>query len=325
MMVDTLDWSGRHQLMAIATDADQAEKSAITLGSAPIASGFDDEKAAGVFDDEITEHADLNEQDWEATEELVEVAEGDALMEIERRARILGDAYPFSLKGTSLHYMPSATGIYEFCLAASLAKSLQSKRHKPIITNFELIAADVVKAYLGEPADVIRTGWPSHDVIERPIRFKALFEIVAKRSGEWRWDPQPPNSDDPHCRTVKDGGVDFVAWKPMPDSRPGKLYVLGQCACGNDWSDKLDDLNKEQLERWFRPVTAAPFQRAFAMPRVVTGPYIFQELGRYAGLAFDRLRLVGIAEGQTAKFAHWKAKLEPATQLIIPTSIQAAA
>jgi hypothetical protein len=325
MIVDTLDWSGRGQLMGIATNADQAEKEAIEFGSAPISAGVEDEKAAGIFDDEITEYADPDEQDWEATEELVEVAEGDVIMEIERRTKILGNAYPFKLSGTSLHYTPSSTGIYEFCLAASLAKSLQSKRNKPIITNFELVAADVARAYLGDSAEVVRTGWPSHNKLERPIKFKALFEIVANRSGEWRWDPPPPNPNDPHHRAVKDEGVDFVAWKPMPDSRPGKLYVLGQCACGNDWDTKLHDLNEDRLERWFRPATAAPFQRAFAIPRVITGTYIFQELSKNAGLVFDRLRLVGIAEARPALFSHWKAKISTATQLVIQAPIRAAA
>lgn len=319
-MVDTLDWSGRHHMMEIATNADQVEKNAVMLGSAAISTGFEDEKAIGIFDDEIPQLAGVAEAEWEKSEEIVEVAEGDALSEIERRAALLGDYYPFKLEGAGLHYQPSTTGIYEFCLAASLAKALSAKRNKGITSHFELVAADVARSYLGDNADVIRTGWPSHDKTQRPIRFKALFDLVSKRAGEWDWDPQQPNPDDPHPRQVKDEGVDFIAWKPMPDMRPGKLFVLGQCACGNDWDGKLLELNEGRLERWFRPATAAAFQRAFALPRTVSGHYIFQELSKQAGLVFDRARIVAIAEANREQFAHWQPKLAPLTELVIPTS-----
>lgn len=319
-MMDGLDWSGRHQMMAIATNADQAEKNAVMLGSTAISAGFDDEKAAGIFDDEIVEYGGMDEPEWETADELVEVAEGDALSEIERRADMLGDNYPFTLEGASLRYCPSPTGVYEFCLAASLAKALPNKRNKAIATYFELIAAEVVRAYLGDTAEVIRTGWPSHDATQRPVRFKALFNIVSSRAGEWHWDPPPPNSDDPHPRIVKDEGVDFVAWKPMPDRRPGKLFVLGQCACGNEWDTKLGELNEKRFERWFRPATAAAFQRAFALPRYVSGQYIFQELSKQAGLVFDRARIVAIAESNVAQFECWKTTLAPLTALVIPTT-----
>lgn len=324
-MVDDLDWSGRHQMMAIATDADQAEMNAILFGSAPVSAGLDDEKAVGVFDDELPEHVEHDEPEWEAADELIEVAEGDALVEIELRAKMLGVHYPFTLNGASLKYEPSATGIYEFCLAASLAKALPSKRNKEITKYFELVAAEAVRRYLGDNAEVIRTGWPSHDKALRPIRFKALFEIVATRTGEWRWDPKPPNSKDPHHRIAKDEGIDFVAWKPMPDQRPGKLFVLGQCACGNEWDTKLGELADKRLERWFRPATAAAFQRAFALPRTVSGKYVFEELSGYAGLVFDRARIVAIAETNPAQFVHWKTTLAPLTGLVIPSPTSPAA
>jgi hypothetical protein len=317
-MVDELDWSSRHQLMAIAKDADQAEMNAILFGSSPISAGLDDEKAVGIFDDEIPEHAEHGEPEWETTDELVEIAEGNALAEIERRAKMLGKHYPFTIHGTSLKYSHSATGIYEFCLAASLAKALPSKRNMDITKYFELVAAEVVRRHLGNTAEVIRTGWPSHNKTERPIRFKALFKIVAQRTGEWRWEPKPPNSDDPDHRKTKDEGIDFVAWIPMPDTRPGKLFVLGQCACGNDWDSKLNDLNSSRLERWFRPATVTDFLRAFALPRTVTGNYVFEELSHQAGLVFDRARIVAIAESHPEHFVHWKSNLDALTRLIIP-------
>jgi hypothetical protein len=313
LMSGALDWSDRHRLMRIAANADQAEKEAIRLGNAAVATGFDDEKAAGVLDDETPETG--LEPEWEGTEEVTEHAEGEAIAEIECRQKMLGDYYPFRLKGAGIAYTPSTTGIYEFCLAASLANDALSKKElNKLTTLFELVATQVVRAYLGDDAEAIRTGWPSHDPEQRPVRFKQMFGIVAKRTGEWRWDPSHPNPNDPHPRQVKDEGVDFVVWKPMPDQRPGKLFVLGQCACGNDWDNKCSELNAKRLERWFRPATVTEFQRAFVLPRTISATPVFQQFGNYAGLIFDRARMVAIAEKNAVEFSHWKAQLLPLTQ-----------
>ena len=37
---------------------------------------------------------------------------------------------------------------------------------------------------------------------------------------------------------IKDGGIDIIAWTDNNDKMPGKRYLLGQVASGNDWKDK---------------------------------------------------------------------------------------
>lgn len=37
---------------------------------------------------------------------------------------------------------------------------------------------------------------------------------------------------------VKDDGVDVIAWADRPDGMPGKIYLLGQVASGEDWPNK---------------------------------------------------------------------------------------
>ena len=89
--------------------------------------------------------------------------------------------------------------------------------------------------------------------------------------------------------------MDFVVWKPFLDERLGQLFVLGQCACGEDWENKLEELQESRLRRWVNPVTHAQFVRAFAVPYHIPGHYIFSELNVRAGLTFDRVRLALMA------------------------------
>lgn len=318
-MFDTYPWADRRRLMRHAHNADQAERDAIENGSTPASTGIEDDRIAGVPDDEV----DSNQSDaWNAREAAIEDATGDTLVELERRVSLLGTAYPFTLSGGALKYRGSSTGVYEYCLATSLAPDVNSAENSPLSVNFELLSCEIARRYLGENAKSIRIGWPSHDASERPTRFKAVSEIVHKQTGEWKWKPTPPNPEDPTHMQVKDEGVDYIVWVPMLDSRTGKLMLLGQCACGENWDTKLADINADKLGTWLDPVTSAPFGTAFSVPRHIAGTYIFHYCSTQAGITFDRARIAMIAESTQNKvgiaaFAK-KLGLEALTQQIIP-------
>ncbi len=317
--MDAWSWDKRHELMAIAKNADQTELQAMRFGNAPISTGSDDEKAAGVLDDDMDEQAAPNEGEWEASEEVREEADGATYSELEERSRLLGEHYPFEIDGASLKYKGHTnTGVYEFCLATSLAETVVKKPFNRMAMWFELVAAEIAREYLGAGAESIRTGWPSHDKNERPVRFKAMVDKVSNLSGEWFWSPNRGESDDPHHRTVKDEGVDFVVWKKFPDTRLGKLYLLGQCACGNDWDTKLSDLSDSKFKRWFRDrPTVAPYMKVFAVPRHITREGIFEHANSSAGIVFDRVRLTSIAENHIKEKDIVKNNLSAITELVI--------
>lgn len=293
-MRDNYNWADRHALMTRARNADQAEREAMQYGAAPVAAGIEDDRVAGVLEDEaLGPDAD----NWNARDEAVELAAGDTLTELERRRDMLGTAYPFELNGGRLTYRGSFTGVYEFCLAVSLAPNVVTAQYAPLAVAFELIATQGARYYLGARSEALRTGWPSHNAAERPRRFKALATIINQRSGEWIWQPKAPNPDDPTHQQVKDEGVDFVVWMPMGDGRPGKIFILGQCACGDNWDTKLDDINDDDLSQWFDVVTAARYMKAFCVPHHIPGYHVFMKCNRQAGITFDRARLTLLAEG----------------------------
>ena len=119
-----------------------------------------------------------------------------------------------------------------------------------------------------------------------------------EETGEWVWDPE--DVLDP--KDVRDGGCDFVVWLEPSDRRKiGHLFVLGQCACGNDWQDKLDDLKITKIGKWFHPLSTVPPVRSFATPRHVVDDML-REGSREAGLFFDRARLALVAESAGGDF-----------------------
>lgn len=305
--------------MTHAHNADQTERAAIENGSAPASAGIDDDRLAGVTEDEL--EGPLSDT-WSKRDAVIDDASGETLTELERRATLLGSAYPFSINGSSLQYTGSATGIYEYCLATSLAPDVNSTKFLPLSVNFELLSCEITRRYLGTNAKALRIGWPSHDPIQRPTKFKAVAAVVHSATGEWNWSPTPPNPDDPSHLHVKDEGVDYIVWVPMLDSRTGKLFLLGQCACGDNWDTKLTDISEFKLRSWLNPITSAPFAKAFSVPRHIVGTHIFHYCSSQAGITFDRARIAMIAEAaqhssEMATLAQ-SLQLDNLTRLVIP-------
>lgn len=102
----------------------------------------------------------------------------------------------------------------------------------------------------------------------------------------------------PDGPTTGDEGADFFVWKLAPDGRRvGQLFLIGQCACGDDWRNKWSDLNLARLTKWARSQMLLDPVRAFATPFIISEGYL-REATRQAGLVFDRLRLVSVAARQ---------------------------
>lgn len=319
-MIDTFSWSQRRQLSDSAINADQAEMVAIVQRVAATSVSILDERIAEHFDDEIeNDEAGALEKQLERDEQLEGLMAG-TLEEIERRAHWLGELYPFELSNGALRYKESATGVYEYCLAISQAPNITAYPYVDLIRYFEVLAADIVRAFIGPGACFLRTGAPSFPSLHSASGFKNSAARLYTLTGEWIWDPQEEAIGD--LSSVKDEGLDFVVWK-RPDSRKGSLFIIGQCACGTtDWHDKHQDIDgfAKKIGRWFRKVSYVPPVRAFALPHSISSNNVFSTLTDYAGLTMDRLRLTMIAEqrGNSDYFsAEHKPYIKQLTQLVI--------
>ena len=88
----------------------------------------------------------------------------------------------------------------------------------------------------------------------------------------------------------RDFGVDVVAWRAV-DSRSGKLLLFGACATGEDWNDKLNELQPlDFCQLYFLGSVSPDPMKAFFTPRIVPED-LWKNYSKQAGLIFDRCRV----------------------------------
>jgi hypothetical protein len=295
-------------------NADQAEFSALSKSSATIEIGIFDDKIAGALDDFEDESQESQDRErWHQDDLKVDSAAGKVLEEIARRKEILGSDYPFEVKTSELIYKPKKTLYYEFCLSICLARSLTAGEYVNLPRRFERSSALLAEIFMGTNSQSLHTGAPRDESVGKG--FKEAMRHLHDKSGEWFWGPEVDLPSQP--TNEKDEGLDFVVWKTPPDKRIGRLFLIGQCACGDDWSDKFLDLDLRKIRKWFHPIAYVDPMRAFATPHVLSEGH-FANAHREAGLTFDRLRLVSIAEQNSGdvRVSSWKAQFEQVIALI---------
>jgi hypothetical protein len=282
------DHTLRHQAQRTAADADQTEFSALLNGSSVVDTGIHDEQIAEALDDFSAADPNLA-TGWQQNDLNLEAAVGQIRTEIERRDDLLGPHYPFRIKGNSLHHEPSEHFAYEFFLAICNAPNLTTGRHVCLPRVFERISACLVAGFFGARSTFLHTGSPRDPEVGKS--FKKAMQTLAERTSEWVWGPESGLPDSP---AGGDAGMDFVVWPKFTDRRSiGQLFILGQCACGNNWDTKLHDLSVKDLAKWFNPPWVVDPVRCFTTPFHVTDAML-KEASRKAGVIFDRVRLVGI-------------------------------
>jgi hypothetical protein len=100
------------------------------------------------------------------------------------------------------------------------------------------------------------------------------------------------------CRTQRhnigdqrDAKLDLVVWRSFTDGRPGQLISFGQCATGNNWDDKLSELQPRAFcGMWMKDPPAVDPLRLFFVPfRVEKRRWL--DVAFRGGILFDRCRI----------------------------------
>ena len=297
----------RNHAIKITKDADQAELVAIRLGTSRVSSGIRDDALADTLEDNYSTGI-LDEEDWQTRETSVDTASSQIIDEIERRLSSLGALYPFVLNGDVLTYKQSDNLVYEFLLCASLSPSLTTGEYTNFPRKFEKLATLLTANFLGANTKHCHIGFPNEH-----HRFKTAVSVAIDRSRELSWCA----SDDLPVDGPRQGdeGVDYILWKDFGCGRPiGQPFFFGQCACGNDWDSKLDDIS-DRFFKWFKPLKINP-TKIFAVPFVIPSNKLL-EVTRQAGLVLDRIRLVhAVNSGENFAVCEWKESLLETMSLV---------
>jgi len=216
----------------------------------------------------------------------------DVMMEIDRRSKSCVGGYPFALdlKGTVLRHNSSDSSeravVYRYLLLSTRLNMTADKVQADIDGTglLEEISAAVLRCYLGyNRAQSVVFGTAIGGTFRDKV--DALCGALGEGGGFKALDPGPVNANDDR--------LDSAAWIPFSDKRGGKLIIFCQCKTGSSWREHTTQLQPDAfIRRWMKHRTflVVPM-RAFCVSES-TCPNHWGGLVSYAGLLFDRLRLV---------------------------------
>ena len=201
------------------------------------------------------------------------------------RTRNAGDGYPFELGGSIISIRGDwrERSSYAFCLlVAHYGGSDYCQPEEFPRRIFESLSTEVAKCYLkGQAVRFASPRIPS----ELPRGFKDAVDQLCKhllREGVG-YQVQP-------TRAGMDRALDVVAWRDI-DERPGKIILFAGCASGEEWEDKLTELNPEAFCRnWMIDSPTIWPIKAFFTSHVVSSDK-WKYCSTHAGLIFDRCRI----------------------------------
>lgn len=221
----------------------------------------------------------LEADDRDATERKVL----QVFAELEARLKSAEDAYPFSLEGSLIRLRSRIEDFpsYILCLCISVWRWRNSNATDVLPRRtFEKLSRQAMRTYVG--GDSVRFATPRDDF---PPQFRRAIDKLCEMIGEGGGFLDQPSL------VGKDAKLDIVAWKHFSDRLPGKLIVMGQCASGANWPEKLSELQPSNFwADWMRSPPVSPLIRAFFIPYRVD-PSRWEMVNRHAGIVFDRCRL----------------------------------
>jgi hypothetical protein len=204
----------------------------------------------------------------------------DVFNELEQRESAAAHAYPFDIESGVLRLKSAWTNYpaYVFCLFLSYF-GLSETRIAPKL--FESVSCQAAKRYLNGYA--VGFGSPR---TELPSNFPSAVTRLCKLIGEGGQFLEQPSL------SRKDDTLDVVVWVDFIDKLPSKILMFGQCAAGDNWGDKLAELQPDVFWRqWMMEslVSPIPIKSFFIPHRIETNKWDF--VSRKAGIVFERCRI----------------------------------
>jgi hypothetical protein len=237
----------------------------------------------------------------EGANDAVSYTEGviDAVFsEAEKRIQACGENnYPFELQHNVLTCRDSRySQVYSFLLLLSVygEKAVAGVNAAKL---FEDVCARAIAIYLGcskNPASTYVFGFPRR--IGAKHFPKAVHELCTIRLLEGE-----PDSAFPNVSAKKDAGLDIVAWLPFPDRKRSKIIVFAQCATGELWWGKRNELQPSSwCNKWLTKHPSVLPLKMFLVPHSISDNE-WAELAYDAGVVFDRFRITHFAEQGISK------------------------
>lgn len=272
-------------------DADQTELEALFNSSAPIDAGIADDKHASALDS--LDLIGTDSADWATKDAELDNLSSDLSTEINYRSSLLNENYPFIINGSNVKVRFEKTNLfYIFCLIISRSK-LKAKKGETAYNQrmarlFERITMKLIQKSLGEHAYSHHFGFPREDGIGI---VDAMNQLRPQLDLEYEMNVNLLDYNVQDLGYQKDLGVDQIIWVKRPDLRKhSHLFLLGQCACGQDYDQKYNDIDLNKLDGYFRPFTYVTPVKMMSIPFILSDAEM-RRVSNRAGWLFDRVSL----------------------------------
>jgi hypothetical protein len=200
----------------------------------------------------------------------------DVFLQLEDRLNLFGAKYPFKLSHTRIETKSNLSDIYKFMLELSLGiKTSNSDRKK-----FELI----VGSTLGGTGFIspYNIGFPRQGNIP-----KNLGEAIREFGKQIHHDSFLVLDFHPED---KDYHMDILCSLKLGDHRGGICSFIGQCATGENWTQKTTEINLNAISRHL--YFLIPPIRFMAIPFLIQDKEKFLRASAESGLILDRARII---------------------------------
>lgn len=280
-------------------------------------------------DDEDLGYDENDERDGEGARHILDERSENmsdrAVQEIEYRAKILGQNYPFHLSsaGTSwtVTYRPAKSGPTRFAhycyLACLLMSSVKYKyidlhhlrsEYREIAKHFQMMAYVAAPEIIGGKAYWM--GWP------RPDNTSTMRQAVTAASSKLNLGELHVRDPGWSSDAEKDGTVDLIAWKSLAGRAPGSIILYGQVASGRNWREKpLRSYIDPYFMEWFAVKPSREFLHSMFIPFPAhedckpSRDASFDEVAhaeavrdeRTYGLVIDRLRITDLVATRASR------------------------
>jgi hypothetical protein len=209
----------------------------------------------------------------------------DATFEtISEREVVLGDEYPFEVRGQALALKDSAIDALSSCYIALLSLTVVHAWRLPCsVAPEEVLEAVVVGALRGVGLSAVGIG-----TADRSAGFVASLQTAGRDLGL-----RPMANPTPRSTRAKDVGVDTLAGVFWRDGRSGGHWtIIGQVTVANsqDWKRKLTEPSPA---RWAKYLNEPLSPQCFlAVPHHAQEDHLVELMADARGVIVDRLRLV---------------------------------
>jgi hypothetical protein len=205
---------------------------------------------------------------------------------LEYRADFWGIDYPFYIKNRVIHLKSDLTDKNKLYLLLLISAQLEYfTLFIPELSNeFEKLSYQCLCSFLPSKAIIKQFGKHSDysGSAESKIRQLAKDMNLTVREIEIK-------SISPH--NCQEKGLDLIGWIPFHDKIPNFLSILGQCACGKDWTEK--QLETDRYENYFDFYKNKPIHSIFIPYDLNTSTNSFFQTGDICKvLVFDRRRIL---------------------------------